>query len=96
MARSLAGLGLWIALCAACATGPDRYDPHNPGDHCEESCPDGMICTGVTYAKSPRRTLPGRCELQPGRCAGDGDCARSARCVRTSDRIGLCAEAPQL
>jgi hypothetical protein len=96
MARSLAGLWLGVALLAACATGPDKYDPHNPGDHCLDSCPEGMACTGVTYSRRRTEPYPGRCELQPGRCADSADCARSARCVRTSDRMGLCAEAPQL
>ena len=91
MARALA-----FCLLFACATESDKLAPHNPGDQCLDSCPEGMACTGITYSKSPRRTHPGRCELQPGRCATDADCNRSARCVRTSDRIGLCAEAPQL
>jgi len=85
-----------IGLFCACVTGPDKLDPHSPGDHCLDTCPEGMVCTGTTATKAPKKTYPGRCELQPGRCATDTDCRRSARCVRTSDRIGLCAEAPQL
>lgn len=92
MVRVLLGL----CLLLACATGPDKLDPHNPGDNCIDTCPEGMACTGTTHYRAPKRTYPGRCELQPGRCATDADCPRSARCVRTSDRIGLCAEAPQL
>jgi hypothetical protein len=96
MARLLLGLCVSVALFAACATEPNRFDPHGPGEPCIDTCPDGMACTGMTYSKLPRRTNPGRCELEPGRCATDADCRRSARCVRTSERIGLCAEAPQL
>ena len=89
-------LCLCCALSVACATGPDKYDPHNPGDQCVDSCPEGMTCTGVNHSRRRADPYPGRCELAPGRCATDADCARSARCVRTSERIGLCAEAPQL
>ena len=86
-----------LCLLIACATAPDKYDPHNPGDHCLDACPDGLVCTGVTYSRTSRESpFPGRCELQLGRCATDADCRRSARCVRTSERMGLCAEAPQL
>lgn len=92
MVRALTGL----CLLLACATAPDKLDPQVPGDHCIDTCPEGMACTGTTGTRAPRRTYPGRCELQPGRCATDADCARSARCVRPSNRIGLCAEAPQL
>jgi len=92
MARSITAL----CLLLACATGPDKLDPQNPGDPCVDSCPEGMLCTGTGYSKSPRRTLPGKCELRPGRCATDADCTRSQRCVRTSNELGLCAEAPQL
>jgi hypothetical protein len=92
MVRALLGL----CLILACATGPDKLDPQNPGDHCLETCPEGMVCTGTVSYRAPKRTYPGRCELQRGRCGTDADCPRSARCVRTSDRIGLCAEAPQL
>jgi hypothetical protein len=91
MARWLFGL----ALLLACATEPDKLAPQNPGDHCLEACPEGMACTGTTVGKA-KKTMPGRCELLPGRCATDADCRRSARCVRTSDRMGLCAEAPQI
>ncbi len=94
MARRLFAVCVLVAM--ACATGPDKMDPHNPGDHCVDSCPEGMLCTGTTYWRAPRKTYPGRCELVPGRCATDADCNRSARCVRTSDQIGLCAEAPQI
>jgi hypothetical protein len=54
MARSIAALCLFLA----CATGPDKLDPQNPGDPYVDSCPQ--------------------------------------RCVRTSNELGLCAEAPQL
>jgi hypothetical protein len=85
-----------LCLLLACATAPDKLEPQNPGDRCIDVCPDGLICTGTTYQKSPRRSTPGRCELRPGRCAADTDCTRSQRCVRTSNQLGLCAEAPQL
>ena len=86
-----------LCLFIGCATAPDKYDPRNPGDHCLNACPDGLVCTGVTYSRTSRESpFPGRCELQPGRCATNADCRRSARCVRTSERMGLCAEAPQL
>jgi hypothetical protein len=93
-----------LCLLLACATGPEKVnpqpnklDPHNPGDNCIDTCPEGMICTGTSGIRWPKKKVfPGRCELKPGRCAGDVDCHRSARCVRTSDDLGLCAEAPQL
>src|SRR3569833_1387045 len=41
-------LGICLCLLFACATEPDKLDPHNPGDHCLEACPEGMACTGIT------------------------------------------------
>jgi hypothetical protein len=41
---------LGVCLLLACATEADRLDPHNPGDHCLDSCPEGMACTGITYS----------------------------------------------
>src|ERR1022692_2903663 len=89
MARSLFAL----CLLLGCATGPDRLDPQGPGDRCLDSCPEGMICTGTTHYRAPKKTFPGQCELLAGRCATDADCRRSARCVRSTDAIGLCASA---
>ncbi|HEX3902403.1 MAG TPA: hypothetical protein VH853_06095 [Polyangia bacterium] len=93
MARSL----LALCLLLGCATtGSDRLDPHNPGERCIDSCPEGMLCTGTSVYRAPKKTFPGQCQLRPGRCATDSDCSRSQRCVRTSNQLGLCAEAPQL
>jgi hypothetical protein len=96
MARGVVALFLSFCLWLACATEHDTLGARNPGDHCIDTCPEGMACTGTTYMRAPKKTYPGRCELLPGRCTADGDCRRSARCVRTGDAIGLCAEAPQL
>jgi hypothetical protein len=85
-----------VALCLllGCATEHDTLGARNPGDHCIDTCPEGMACTGTSYFH--HKPVPGRCELRFGRCVADGDCQRSQRCVRTSDAVGLCAEAPKL
>ena len=92
MTRSLVA----FCLLLACATEHDYLEARNPGDRCIDTCPEGMACTGTGHMRAPKKTYPGRCELLPGRCATDTDCRRSARCVRTTDAFGLCAEAPQL
>jgi hypothetical protein len=91
MARWLVAL----YLLAGCATASDTLDAHNPGDPCIDTCPEGLVCTGTMYTRR-KMTYPGHCELKPGRCGASSDCARSQRCVRTSEQLGLCAEAPQL
>ena len=83
-----------LGLLAGCAAPEHHLDAQNPGDLCFDSCPEGTACTGVTNEHHKLR--PGRCELLSGRCASDADCRRSARCVRTGQALGLCAEAPQL
>lgn len=87
---------LALTLLAGCATESDTLNARNPGDNCVDTCPEGLVCTGTTYYRAPKKTYPGRCELAPGRCAASTDCSRSQRCVRTSERLGLCAEAPQI
>ena len=87
---------LGFCLLIACAAERDTLNARNPGDRCLDTCPEGMICTGTSHYRAPKRTFPGQCELLAGRCATDADCRRSARCVRSTDAIGLCAEAPQL
>jgi hypothetical protein len=87
----------WVAFLVAlgCATPHDNLDARDPGDRCLETCPEGMRCAGTTRMKVPKRTYPGRCELLPGRCASDPDCGRGRQCVRTTERIGLCAPSPR-
>ena len=86
----------WVAflLAIGCATAHDDLDANNPGDACVDACPEGMKCAGTTHMKAPKRTYPGRCELLPGRCASDPDCGRGNQCVRTTERLGLCAPSP--
>jgi hypothetical protein len=73
---------------AACAS-TERADPHNPGDHCLYSCPDGMRCAGTVFRKgtSPRY---GQCELEARRCLTDADCSGADACARFGSEIGLC------
>jgi hypothetical protein len=85
-----------FVFALGCATAPDRLDAHNPGDRCIETCPEGMRCEGTTTMKAPKKTYPGRCVLLAGRCATDPDCARGERCVRSSERLGLCAPSSSL
>jgi hypothetical protein len=88
-------LGL-VFMALGCASTQDPPGARSPGDPCLESCPEGMICSGTTHMKFPKRTYPGHCDLLPGRCAVDKDCGRGQQCVRTTARIGLCAPSPRL
>lgn len=44
-----------LCLLLACATGPDKLDPHTPGDDCIDTCPEGMICTGTSGIRWPKK-----------------------------------------
>lgn len=93
--RTLALALATIAALAACVP-PPALTPRMPGDRCADECPDGLACFGTERLKSGKVTRAGRCDLVPGRCVVDGDCARGQQCVRTSERIGLCAPSARL
>ncbi|HEX3904044.1 MAG TPA: hypothetical protein VH853_14485 [Polyangia bacterium] len=89
----MATLRLWLAvslsvlaMTSGCAA--QRVDPRLPGDRCLYSCPDGMTCTGTTYARG--HANPGQCQLVPHRCLVGADCRPREQCVRPGEAVGVC------
>jgi len=76
-------------FCLASCASTERIDPHNPGDHCLYSCPDGARCEGTVFR---RGTTPiyGQCALEPHRCVTVADCISGEACIRFGSEIGLC------
>lgn len=54
-------------------------------------CAEGMSC----HPQPPGSTVPGRCQLEPGRCRSDWDCAPGGvqRCLRLGTQLGVCQDA---
>lgn len=80
------GLSLY-ALLMSCACIPEpELHPKAPGDECMRECPDGTRCYGALY----KQRIRGHCKLDAGRCAVDGDCGRTEKCIRNTEALGLC------
>jgi hypothetical protein len=86
--KRLGGLASVVALATLLGCASQQIDPHNPGDRCLYTCPDGMACAGTTFQRA--RANPGRCELAPERCLATTDCRAHEDCVRAGEATGVC------